>query len=125
MASVCTRRCSTRRLHAIGLSPAGAGDAALLPFSWSGVELHASGAGALRVRVTPRQDGVAALTISDATGQPVATVESLVLRPLTAVRTAPRTESLFHVALAPLPAGGDTATTDIEVLRVAAGCRCA
>ena len=108
-------------LHAIGLSPAGAGDAALLPFSWSGVELHATGAGALRVRVTPRQDGVAALMISDATGQPVATVESLVLRPLTAVRTAPRTESLFHVALAPLPAGGDTATTDIEVLRVAAG----
>nr|WP_234364877.1 type I polyketide synthase [Streptomyces sp. RTd22] len=111
-------------LHAIGLSPAGAGDAALLPFSWSGVELHASGAGALRVRVTPRQDGVAALTIGDATGQPVATVDSLVLRPHTAVRTAPRTESLFHVALAPLPTGGETVTdtaTDTEVLRVAAG----
>ncbi|WP_370593024.1 SDR family NAD(P)-dependent oxidoreductase, partial [Streptomyces sp. NBRC 110028] len=113
-------------LHAIGLSPAGSGDAALLPFSWSGVELHASGAGALRVRVTPLQDGVAALTIADATGQPVATIESLVLRPLTAVRTEPRTESLFHVALTPLPAGGDTATgapspTDTEVLRVAAG----
>ncbi|MFF7656867.1 SDR family NAD(P)-dependent oxidoreductase [Streptomyces sp. NPDC007983] len=113
-------------LHAIGLSGAGSGDAALLPFSWSGVELHASGAGALRVRVTPLQDGVAALTIADATGQPVATIESLVLRPLTAVRAEPRTESLFHVALAPLPTGGDTATeapspTDTEVLRVAAG----
>ncbi|MFI0773486.1 SDR family NAD(P)-dependent oxidoreductase [Streptomyces sp. NPDC021212] len=111
-------------LHAIGLTPAGAGDAALLPFSWSGVELHASGAGALRVCITPLQDGVAALTITDATGQPVATVESLVLRPLTAVTTEPRTESLFHVALTPLPSGGITGgdtLTDTEVLRVAAG----
>ncbi|MGW2329877.1 SDR family NAD(P)-dependent oxidoreductase [Streptomyces sp. NPDC001700] len=109
-------------LHAIGLSPAGTGDAALLPFTWSGVELHASGAGALRVRVTPRQHGVVALTIADATGEPVATIESLMLRPLTAVRARPRTESLYHVALAPLPSSGDTATdTDTEVLRVAAG----
>ncbi|MFD7506106.1 SDR family NAD(P)-dependent oxidoreductase [Streptomyces sp. NPDC059850] len=110
-------------LHAIGLSPAGTGDAALLPFAWSGVELHASGAGALRVRVTPRQHGVVALTIADATGEPVATIDSLVLRPLTAVRARPRTESLYHVALAPLPSGGDTSTetADLEVLRVAAG----
>ncbi|MFI0816153.1 SDR family NAD(P)-dependent oxidoreductase [Streptomyces sp. NPDC021098] len=107
-------------LHAIGLTPAGAGDTALLPFSWSGVELHASGAGALRVRITPRQDGVATLAIGDATGRPVATIESLVLRPLTGVRTEPRTESLFHVALAPLPAGAHTAT-DAEVLRVPGG----
>ena len=122
-------------LHTIGLSPAGAGDGAgdgaLLPFAWSGVELHASGAGALRVRVTPHQHGAVALTIADATGEPVATVESLVLRPLTAVTTGPRTESLYHVALTPLPSSGDTATEaatqdtqdtqDTDVLRVAAG----
>ncbi|MFD3523971.1 SDR family NAD(P)-dependent oxidoreductase [Streptomyces sp. NPDC058653] len=112
-------------LHAIGLSPAGSGDTAMLPFAWSGVELHASGAGALRVRVTPVQDGVATLTIADATGQPVATVDSLVLRPLTDVATKPRTESLYHVALTPVPAGtvspGTQPPTDAEVFRVPGG----
>ncbi|ARQ72498.1 beta-ketoacyl synthase [Streptomyces marincola] len=108
-------------LHAIALSEAGAGDTAMLPFTWSGVELHASGAGAVRVRVTPRQGGVASVAIADATGRPVATIESLVLRPLTAVATAPRAESLFRIAWTPLPNGGGAAPAGAEVFRVPEG----
>ncbi|MEW1792372.1 type I polyketide synthase [Streptomyces niveus] len=112
-------------LHAIGLSPAGTGDVAMLPFAWSGVELHASGAGALRVRVTPVQDGVAALTIADATGRSVATVDSLALRPLTDMATKARTEPLYHVALTPVAAGsastGGQPPNDEEVFRLPGG----
>nr|ACO94499.1 polyketide synthase type I [Streptomyces sp. MP39-85] len=110
-------------LHAIGLSPAGTGDSAMLPFAWSGVELHASGANALRVRITAVRDGVAALAIADATGRPVATVDSLVLRPLTDVKTKPRTESLYHVALTPVATGTTQAEppTDAEVFRLPGG----
>ncbi|MCM3806460.1 SDR family NAD(P)-dependent oxidoreductase [Streptomyces sp. DR7-3] len=51
-----------------------------LPFSWTGVTLHASGAGEVRVRLTPSGTDTVALTVADTIGRPVATVESLVLR---------------------------------------------
>ncbi|WP_344486273.1 type I polyketide synthase, partial [Streptomyces amakusaensis] len=57
---------------------------AVLPFSWSGVTLHATGASVLRVRLTPTGDSSAALVIADGTGAPVATADSLTLRPLPA-----------------------------------------
>jgi acyl transferase domain-containing protein/NAD(P)-dependent dehydrogenase (short-subunit alcohol dehydrogenase family)/acyl carrier protein len=78
-------------LHAWGLtlfegaqgSPEGeAGSDVWLPFSWNGVELHAGGAGALRVRVRPTGPGAASLELADDAGAPVATVHSVVTRPL-------------------------------------------
>ncbi|MFG2911280.1 SDR family NAD(P)-dependent oxidoreductase [Kitasatospora sp. NPDC048298] len=70
-------------LHAIGLGVlADREGGGLLPFSWSGVELHASGAGALRVRLAAAGRDAVALTVADAGGRPVATVDSLVLRPV-------------------------------------------
>ncbi|MFF7251562.1 SDR family NAD(P)-dependent oxidoreductase, partial [Embleya sp. NPDC008237] len=68
-------------LQAIALSGA-AGERAALPFSWSGVELYASGASALRVRVTPVRAGAVSLRIADAAGLPVASVDELALREL-------------------------------------------
>ncbi|MFD7924299.1 SDR family NAD(P)-dependent oxidoreductase, partial [Streptomyces sp. NPDC059740] len=62
--------------------------APLLPFAWSGVRLHAVGATALRVRITPRQDGTTALALADTAGAPVADVEALSLRPWTDARSA-------------------------------------
>jgi acyl transferase domain-containing protein/NADPH:quinone reductase-like Zn-dependent oxidoreductase/acyl carrier protein len=53
----------------------------LLPFSWRGVELHATGATRLRVRLTPGEGGSTALLAADATGLPVASAEALDLRP--------------------------------------------
>ncbi|HEX6352609.1 type I polyketide synthase [Actinophytocola sp.] len=87
-------------LHAIGLSGA-AGEERALPFSWEGVELHAHGATGLRVHVRPTGVGVVALDVADATGRPVVSVDSLVLRPMSAVTrpaTAPAaTDALFRV----------------------------
>nr|WP_308295502.1 SDR family NAD(P)-dependent oxidoreductase [Streptomyces sp. PSAA01] len=53
-----------------------------LPFAYRGVALHASGASALRVRITPNgKDGVG-LRLADPSGAAVAVVESLVSRPM-------------------------------------------
>ncbi|WP_396452171.1 SDR family NAD(P)-dependent oxidoreductase [Actinomadura sp.] len=68
--------------HAIGLRGTGAEPGrTLLPFSWSGVELHASGATAIRVRIAPTATGAVAMDLADDGGAPVATIESLTLRP--------------------------------------------
>ncbi|RZS32689.1 acyl transferase domain-containing protein [Herbihabitans rhizosphaerae] len=91
-------------LHSIGLSPA-IGDEPALPFSWSGVRVHASGASALRVRVRPNGTKAVALDIADATGAPVATVDTLALR---AVTIAPAGgDSLYAVdwTVVPTPDG--------------------
>nr|ALP32042.1 CycB [Streptomyces sp. NCIB 11649] len=50
------------------------------PYRWTGVRLHAVGGTKLRVLLTPRGDGVFALHVGDAAGQPVLTVESVTLR---------------------------------------------
>ncbi|MEU6813185.1 type I polyketide synthase, partial [Streptomyces sp. NPDC046831] len=54
-----------------------------LPFAWAGVRLHAVGATALRVRLTPVAGGDAvAVLLADSEGGVVATAERLALRPL-------------------------------------------
>ncbi|MBP8534391.1 type I polyketide synthase [Streptomyces sp. MK37H] len=67
-------------LHTIALGPMLQAGEGRLPFSWTGVTLHASGAAEVRVRLTPSGTDTVALTVADAIGRPVATVESLVLR---------------------------------------------
>ncbi|MEU2827054.1 SDR family NAD(P)-dependent oxidoreductase, partial [Streptomyces bacillaris] len=59
-----------------------------LPFAWSGVRLHASGATALRVRLTPTGDDTVRLYATDPDGRPVLTVEALTTRPVTADQLA-------------------------------------
>ncbi|MFD4483477.1 SDR family NAD(P)-dependent oxidoreductase, partial [Streptomyces sp. NPDC058471] len=53
-----------------------------LPFSWNGVTLHAEGAAAVRVRLAPRDGEGMSLWLADTEGQPVASVEALVTRPV-------------------------------------------
>ncbi|MYQ48701.1 SDR family NAD(P)-dependent oxidoreductase, partial [Streptomyces sp. SID4985] len=54
-----------------------------LPFSWTGLAVQAVGATALRARIsTDARTGTTALTLADPTGEPVATVTSLALRPV-------------------------------------------
>ncbi|MFC8131974.1 SDR family NAD(P)-dependent oxidoreductase [Streptomyces sp. NPDC057302] len=99
-------------LQAIGLM--GEADApGKLPFAWSGVRLHASGATALRVRLAPTgADGVA-LTVADGSGAPVATIDSLVLRPAAPVEAVgnDRDDALFGVDWVSVPLPGDDAPT--------------
>ncbi|MDT0610817.1 type I polyketide synthase [Streptomyces lancefieldiae] len=68
--------------HALRAAGDGDGGVGLVPFSWSGVELHAHGADALRIRFTPRGPETFAVTVADATGAPVATIEAGAFRPL-------------------------------------------
>ncbi|ATY14196.1 beta-ketoacyl synthase [Amycolatopsis sp. AA4] len=87
-------------LHTIGVSGA-VGDEPALPFAWEGVRLHAVGATTLRVHVKQIGSGAAALEIADGTGAPVASVDSLLLRPMSAQPQAAETggtESLFRLA---------------------------
>ncbi|MEU1630893.1 type I polyketide synthase [Streptomyces sp. NPDC020096] len=83
-----------------------------LPFAWTGVRLHAAGADTLRVRLTPTASGGVSLRLADGTGAPVATVDALILRPVTAEQLgASRTahqESLFRVEWAALPEAAGT-----------------
>ncbi|WP_229874303.1 acyltransferase domain-containing protein, partial [Streptomyces cirratus] len=75
----------------------------LLPFAWNGVTLHASGAKALRVRVTPvaQQDGLS-LTVADEQGRPVLSVESLLSRPVSAEQLGSGIgDSLLHIRWQP------------------------
>ncbi|WP_370936690.1 SDR family NAD(P)-dependent oxidoreductase [Amycolatopsis sp. cg13] len=82
-------------LHAIGLGPA-AGAGTLLPYSWSEVDLWSPGSSELRVRVKPLGENTVSLSLSDCSGNPVATIGSLALRPVTGVRRAPRSGSLLR-----------------------------
>src|SRR5205823_5496970 len=60
----------------------GANDGVLnLPFAWNGVSLQASGAAALRVRLTLGDDSMH-IEVADETGGPVAEVRSLSVRPV-------------------------------------------
>ncbi|MFB7919547.1 SDR family NAD(P)-dependent oxidoreductase, partial [Streptomyces sp. NPDC056061] len=81
---------------------------ARLPFAWDGVRLHAVGAAALRVRVSPAGSGAVALNVTDESGTPVASVDSLALRPLDAdqfrAAHAGHHESLFRLDWVALPA---------------------
>ncbi|WUA47110.1 SDR family NAD(P)-dependent oxidoreductase [Streptomyces sp. NBC_01367] len=99
-------------LQAIGLGvPGSASDdsaeGARLPFAWTGVRLYATGAAALRVRITAGASGGVTLDASDSTGAPVASVDSLILRPVSAAQLggdrAAHHESLFGVEWAKLP----------------------
>nr|WP_245887351.1 type I polyketide synthase [Umezawaea tangerina] len=92
-------------LHAIGAVESGG--LAKLPFAWREVALHAVGATAVRVRLSPTgADGVS-LQLADTTGAPVASVGSLVLREVRADQLAAGfTESLFHVDWTVLPVAG-------------------
>ncbi|MGC4750683.1 type I polyketide synthase, partial [Micromonospora sp. DT201] len=90
-------------LHALGLRTGDdAGDVSL-PFTWTGAELFATGATTLRVRLTPG-DASVRIAVADGAGNPVATIDELVLRPVAAdqlERTA-RHASLFRVEWAPV-----------------------
>ncbi|MEU5404423.1 polyketide synthase dehydratase domain-containing protein, partial [Streptomyces sp. NPDC005963] len=70
-------------LHLLPVRHEDAADA-ILPFSWTGLRLHATGATELRVRLTPAGAETYSLTCTDPTGALVATAEALILRPLAA-----------------------------------------
>ncbi|WP_448331392.1 type I polyketide synthase [Streptomyces sp. DSM 41534] len=89
-------------LHTVAFKPSGS-DGSTLPFSWNGVTLHASGASALRVRLTSVGEDTVSLHVTDVSGALVASVDSLVLRPVAPeqVNSAQPHESLYQVDWVP------------------------
>ncbi|MFS7880294.1 SDR family NAD(P)-dependent oxidoreductase [Streptomyces asiaticus] len=97
-------------LHATSLL----GSTGVLPFAWSGVRLHASGATSLRARLRGIGPDTVELTVVDPAGAPVLTAESLVLRRYTAVDSA-IDAPLYRLAWRPVPADPDHARTVVEL----------
>ncbi|GAA2515918.1 hypothetical protein GCM10010434_073400 [Winogradskya humida] len=86
-----------------------------LPFAWTGVQLHAGGAGVLRARLRRDDRGDLTFTAADTMGAPVISVASLVTRPVAVDQLRSSTDTgpgdaLFAVDWVPVsPAGGSPA----------------
>ncbi|GDY70504.1 hypothetical protein SAV14893_098970 [Streptomyces avermitilis] len=102
-------------LHAAAFAPSGSLPQGSVPFSFTGVTLHAANASSLRVRLSPADpnSGHAAVSVlvTDDTGTPVASVEALAVRPLAAdeLRAAERAvqrAELFDMKWVEVPSEG-------------------
>jgi acyl transferase domain-containing protein/acyl carrier protein len=114
-----------QRADGFGLHPAlldsalhallAAGDRQLaLPFAWNDITLTATGASALRVRISRTGDAFT-IHLADTAGEPVATVGSLSVRPITAEQLAAATPSVADQNLYELGWVGIDPTGDTEV----------
>ncbi|MEK2478402.1 type I polyketide synthase [Streptomyces noursei] len=122
-------------LHAVGKGEFFADSGPVrLPFAWRGVALHGHGAGALRVRISPAGQDAVSVLVADGTGAPVASIESLVLRPLSVEQLnsakAAHHDALFRVDWSELRTEPATArvalldaTEDLVTEDLAAGLR--
>ncbi|WP_443053083.1 SDR family NAD(P)-dependent oxidoreductase [Streptomyces sp. FXJ1.172] len=105
-------------LHAVLLDGTDTLSSPRLPFSWSDVSLHATGATQLRVHISPSGDDVFSVAAADTAGRPVASIGSLVLRPVSdeqlhaAVSAKADSGALFRVGWSPLPAA-ERGTADV------------
>jgi acyl carrier protein len=108
-------------LHPLGL---GLLDTAGLPFAFAGTAVHATGATAVRVRLTRTGPDTVAIAVADQTGAPVATVDGLTVRAISedALRAGHLRDSLFAVDWTPVPADAAPAVpADAVVVEVPVG----
>ncbi|MFJ8914168.1 SDR family NAD(P)-dependent oxidoreductase [Amycolatopsis sp. NPDC102389] len=84
------------------------------PFEWNGFTLHATGAATLRLRLSPAGVDKLAILATDVTGAPVATVDSLVSRPVSA-GVLDRQESLFVLEWTEITDLGSTEDVPAEI----------
>ncbi|WP_449065958.1 SDR family NAD(P)-dependent oxidoreductase, partial [Planomonospora algeriensis] len=75
-----------------------------LPFTWSGVSVHAAGGTTARVRTGAKGPGELSLSVADHTGAPILTVDSLVVRPV-ATELSPE-HTPYVLDWVSVPAGG-------------------
>ena len=79
---------------------------ARLPFAWRGLTVHATGATALRVRMTRPGPDTITLDLATPTGAPVARLESMTTRPAPEIGPAPAGE-LYRLRWTNVPAVGE------------------
>jgi acyl transferase domain-containing protein/D-arabinose 1-dehydrogenase-like Zn-dependent alcohol dehydrogenase/acyl carrier protein len=95
-------------LHMIAMADQSGDDTGelLLPHAWTGVSVHRPSASALRARLSPAPAGGWSVTVTDATAEPVMSVESVTLRPVAARDLAAadaRGGETFGVEWVPVP----------------------
>ncbi|WP_438861885.1 SDR family NAD(P)-dependent oxidoreductase [Paractinoplanes abujensis] len=83
-----------------------------LPFAWTDVALHATGATTVRAHIVAGAGDAVAITLTDPTGATVATVGSFVSR--TVAATTRPGAALYEVAWAPIPTPAATTTGPIH-----------
>ncbi|MBP2327117.1 acyl transferase domain-containing protein/acyl carrier protein [Kibdelosporangium banguiense] len=108
-------------LHATDFAPGEAreADEIRLPFAWTGVRLHASGATKVRVRITSPSSGGVTLDIADSTGAPVLTVGSFRSRPVrTAELAASADDLLYGIEWHPVTTSASPSPADVTVFTV-------
>ncbi len=109
-------------LHGLFLDPTGDFSPlspAVLPFAWTGVSVHATGAVRLRVRITPAAGpNTFAVAVADTAGLPVATIDALTLRPVAPEQlrgpTSVEPGTPYLVDWAELPPAADTPAADLS-----------
>ncbi|WP_421109206.1 SDR family NAD(P)-dependent oxidoreductase, partial [Streptomyces sp. NEAU-S77] len=93
-----------------------------LPFAWEGVSLHASGATTVRARLSYGERGAVSIAVADVVGRPVASVASLVTRPLAAEELADGDgrmvgrDALFRVEWTPVAGETDAGPSVVAVV---------
>ncbi|WP_051385891.1 type I polyketide synthase [Actinokineospora inagensis] len=93
-------------LHALALD----GDnVARVPFAWTGVTLHATGADQLRAHITRTSPDTVSVVVAGSAGEPVATIESLTLR----AAARPLDDALFTIDWSPLSAPDTAEVRDV------------
>ncbi|SCF21925.1 Acyl transferase domain-containing protein [Micromonospora chokoriensis] len=90
-----------------------------LPFVWSGISLHTTGSSSFRIRLKPAGAVGVSFTVADSTGAPVAEIDSLIMRPVSADRLASARggdhESLYRLDWTPVLPGTAPATAVVGV----------
>ncbi|MEV4923831.1 type I polyketide synthase [Streptomyces roseoverticillatus] len=91
-------------------------DQGLVPASWTGVSLHASGASAVRVRIVKAGEDAFSVAVADAEGAPVLSADSLVMGARKTVRRRAQAGSLLRlewVAAPDVRASGEVRTVTL------------
>nr|APD71608.1 type I polyketide synthase 2 [Streptomyces sp.] len=106
-------------LHATTFLPMQDTAAGRLPFSWRGVEIHATGATQLRIRLDLSAPDTVSLVLADADGRSVAEVEALTLREVSPDRiavAAQASDPLYHLDWPSAPVDATSARGPARIL---------
>ena len=110
-------------MHALIVADQADSSDVLVPFSWQGVTLHASGAAAVRARIAPVGDSAVSIDLADGLGLPVLSVGAMVARPVNeqqlraaVVHSRSGPDRLFEVTWSLAPGhSGSSSDTPYEV----------
>ncbi|MEU5980497.1 beta-ketoacyl synthase N-terminal-like domain-containing protein [Streptomyces sp. NPDC047315] len=102
---------------------AASGERSTMPFAWSGLTLHSTGATSLRVHLSVPAPDTVAVRATDLAGRPVVTVDALQYREVNQSALPGRGDTLFEVEWIPLTTdGAPAALTVVDPDGTLAGC---